>query len=138
MAVWLMRAGSHGEHEQKFFQDKRVYVTWDGLNVNLSELAEWDKLVATMKGRYTEEKDKTISNWASQVWPFAHGMKKGDLVVLPLKTQPSIQIGEITGDYHFEPAGPNPYFHWRAVKWVGEAVPRQISVRICCTVSALS
>jgi restriction system protein len=36
-------------------------------------------------------------------------MKKGDLVVLPLKTQRAIQIGEIAGDYHFEPAGPDPF-----------------------------
>lgn len=27
-------------------------------------------------------------------------MQPGDLVVLPLKTQPAVYIGEITGDYH--------------------------------------
>jgi restriction system protein len=51
-------------------------------------------------------------------------MKKGDLVVLPLKTQPAVYIGEITSDYQAASAGPNPFFHWRAVKWVGEAIPR--------------
>ncbi|GIX04578.1 MAG: restriction endonuclease [Planctomycetaceae bacterium] len=45
-------------------------------------------------------------------------------MVLPLKTQRAIQIGEVTSDYHFEPSGPNPFFHWRSVKWIGEAVPR--------------
>ena len=65
-----------------------------------------------------------ILNWVSQIWPFAHVMKKGDLLVLPLKTQPAIQIGEVTGDYHFEPGGPDPFFHWRPVKWIGEAIPR--------------
>ncbi|MDR8785340.1 hypothetical protein [Burkholderia multivorans] len=34
------------------------------------------------------------------------------------------QLGEITGDYHAEKAGPNPFFHWRPVKWIGEAIPR--------------
>jgi restriction system protein len=65
-----------------------------------------------------------VLNWVSQVWPFAHEMQKGDLVVLPLKTQPAIYIGEITGDYRAETAGPNPFFHWRSVKWIGEAIPR--------------
>jgi restriction system protein len=51
-------------------------------------------------------------------------MKKGDLVIMPLKSQPSVAIGEITGDYHFEGKGPNPFFHWRSVKWIAEAVPR--------------
>lgn len=44
--------------------------------------------------------------------------------MLPLKRQRAIQAGEITGDCHFEPGGPNPFFHWRPVKWIAEAVPR--------------
>ena len=124
MAVWLIRAGSHGEFEQKFIQEGRVYVTWDGLDVDLVKLAERPELVAAMTQRYSDTKPKAILNWVSQIWPFAHEMKKGDLVILPLKSQPAIQIGEITGDYHFEADGPDPYFHWRSVKWIGEAVPR--------------
>jgi len=124
MAIWLVRAGSHGEFEQKFIQESRVYVTWDGLNVDLSKLAGRPELVSAMTQRYLNTKPKAILNWVSQVWPFAHDMKKGDLVVLPLKSQPAIQVGEITGDYHFEAAGPDPYYHWRTVKWIAEAVPR--------------
>lgn len=124
MAIWLIRAGAHGEYEQKFIQESRVYVTWDGLDVNLAKLADRPALVVAMTQRLPDTKPKAILNWVSQVWPFAHDMKKGDLVVLPLKSQPAIQIGEITGDYHFEPAGPDPYFHWRPVKWIAEAVPR--------------
>jgi restriction system protein len=30
----------------------------------------------------------------------------------------------VIGDYTFEPAGPSPFFHWRSVKWIGEAIPR--------------
>ncbi len=124
MAVWLIRAGSHGEYEQKFISENRVYVTWDGLNVNVAKLSERPALAAAMTERYPDAKPKAILNWVSQVWPFAHDIKTGDLVVLPLKTQPAIQVGEITGDYHFEAAGPDPYFHWRPVKWIAEAVPR--------------
>lgn len=124
MAIWITRAGSNGEYEQKFIQENRVYLTWDGLDVNLAKLTEWSQLLAAMTEHYPETKPKAILNWASQVWPFAHDMKKGDLAVLPLKSQHAIQIGEITGDYQFEPKGPDPYFHWRPVKWIGEAVPR--------------
>ena len=124
MAIWLVRAGSHGEFEQKFIQESRVYVTWDGLDLDLSKLTERSGLVSAMTERYPDAKPKTVLNWVSQVWPFAHDMKKGDLVILPLKSQPAIQVGEITGDYHFQPNGPDPYFHWRPVKWIAEAVPR--------------
>jgi len=124
MAVWLIRAGSHGEYEQKFIQESRVYVTWENLDVDVGQLKARDELAAAMTERYKDAKPKKILNWVSQVWPFAHEIKKGDLVVLPLKTQPAIQIGEITGGYQFEPNGPEPYYHWRAVKWIADAVPR--------------
>lgn len=124
MAIWLIRAGSQGEYESKFIQECRVYVTWDDLDVDLRKLKERNELTDVMAGRYPDAKSRAISNWASQVWPFAHEIKKSDLVILPLKTQRAIQIGEVVGEYHFEPSGPNPFFHWRPVKWIGEAIPR--------------
>lgn len=124
MAIWLIRAGSHGEYEQKFIQENRVYVTWDDLDVDLAKLKQRADLTAAMTEAYPDTKPKAIMNWVSQVWPFAHEIKKGDLVILPLKTQPSIYVGEVTGDYHAAPEGPNPFYHWRPVKWIAEAVPR--------------
>lgn len=124
MAVWLVRAGSDGEYEQKFMQEERIYVTWNELDVDLASLKTREELYAEMTERYPDAKNKTIINWASQVWPFAHFMKPGDLVVLPLKKQPAICVGEIRGGYHFESKGPDPYFHWRQVKWLADAIPR--------------
>jgi restriction system protein len=124
MAVWLIRAGSHGEFQDKFLSEKRVYVTWDDLDVKLDTLPDRDALISALREHEPTAKDRKLINHASQIWPFAHEMKKGDWVVLPLQPQRAIQIGELTGDYTFEPAGPSPYFHWRAVEWIGEAVPR--------------
>lgn len=124
MAIWLIRAGSHGEFEQKFIQENRVYVTWDDLDVDLAKLKQRAELTAAMTERYPDTKPKAVMNWVGQVWPFAHEIKKGDLIILPLKTQPAIYIGEVTGDYHAAPEGPNPFYHWRPVKWIGEAIPR--------------
>ena len=87
MAIWLIRAGSHGEYEQKFVQENRVYVTWDDLDVDLAKLSQRTDLVNAMTQRYPNVKTKAITNWVSQVWPFAHEIKKSDLVVLPLKAQ---------------------------------------------------
>lgn len=124
MAIWLIRAGSHGEYEQKFVNENRIYVTWDRLTHDISKLSNREALFNAMVQLYPDAKPKRLHNWVSQVWPFAHDIKKGDIIVLPLKTQPAIQIGEVTGDYHFEPGGPNPFYHWRAVKWIGETIPR--------------
>lgn len=124
MAIWLVRAGGHGEYQDKFLAEKRVYVTWPDLDVNLAKLPDRDALIAAMQQRYPDSKPKKLINHASQVWPFAHEMQKSDWVVLPLKLQRAIQIGEVTGNYAFDPAGPNPFYHWREVKWIGEAIPR--------------
>ncbi|MCK4819748.1 restriction endonuclease, partial [bacterium] len=124
MAIWLVRAGSHGEFEQKFLQENRVYVTWDSLDVNIGAMSVRDDLISAMTDRFPEAKTKTILNWVSQVWPFGQTMQQGDWVVLPSKSQPVVYIGEITGDYQFAPEGPNPYYHWRPIKWIGEEIPR--------------
>lgn len=124
MTIWLIRAGSHGEYEQKFIQDNRVYVAWDELDVDLSKLNDREDLKHAMTVRYPDSKPRAIANWAGQIWSFAHEFQVADLVVLPLKSQRAIQVGEINGEYNYEPNGPNPYFHWRSVKWIAEAVPR--------------
>jgi len=125
MALWLIRAGSHGEFEPRFLEDSRVYVTWNDLCHDLSKLKDKAALGELLSTIEPGAKPKKLQNHASQIWPFVNVIQKGDWVVLPLKTQQSIYIGEITGDYHFEASGPNPYYHWRTVKWIGEAIPRQ-------------
>ena len=86
MAVWLVRAGSHGEFQDKFLSEKRVYVTWDDLDVNLAKLSDRDALIAALEQRYPASKPKKLINHASQIWPFAHEMQRGDWIVLPLRS----------------------------------------------------
>lgn len=124
MAIWLIRGGKHGEYEQKFINEKRVYVTWSGLAYNLVKMKDRAELLAKVQAVYQDAKPKQLLNYVSQVWPFARDIKKGDLVVMPLKLQRTINIGEVTSEYHFEPTGPNPFYHWRSVKWIGENIPR--------------
>ncbi len=124
MAAWLIRAGSHGEFEAKFIQDCRVYVTWDRFNIDISGLGSRQKLDESLAARYPDAKPKRLTNWASQLWPFAHAIQRGDVVVLPLKSQRAILIGEVTGDYEFDATAANPFYHWRTVKWISEPIPR--------------
>ena len=126
MTLWLIRAGSRGEHEQKFLDEGRVYVAWDGLDVDLGALSDRQGLIQVMEERYPDEKAKALVNWSSQVWPFVQDMAKGDWVVMPSKLQSGLYFGELTSDYHFEAAGPNPYYHWRTVNWFSGLIPRTV------------
>lgn len=124
MAVWLVRAGKAGEHEAKFLAEKRIYLAWSGLNKDLTGLQTPKSLRAAMAEVYPDRKSRTLQSWASQIFPFAHSMESGDLVVLPRKTQSTIAIGTIEGVYTYLPKGPDPYFHSRKVRWLNEGVPR--------------
>jgi restriction system protein len=124
MAFWLVRAGSHGQYEQKFLDESRIYLTWDGLNDDLSKTSDRKELRALLQKVYPQNKPVVLSIWTGQIWKFAKEMKPDDLVALPSKIQPAIHIGEITSDYHSQPEGPDPFYHWRSVNWIGEAIPR--------------
>jgi len=43
---------------------------------------------------------------------------------MPSKLQSGIYFGAVASDYHFEPKGPNPYFHWRSINWFSGLIPR--------------
>ena len=67
-------------------------MTWEDLDVDVAKLLQRGELTAEMTQRYPEAKPKTVLNWVSQVWPFAHEMQKGDLIVMPLKTRSMIAL----------------------------------------------
>jgi hypothetical protein len=57
---------------------------------DLSTLKTRANLYKALETTYPEEKRKTLSNWESQLWPFAHTMGESDLVVMPLKNRAAI------------------------------------------------
>lgn len=124
MQLWLIRAGSQGEFEQKFLTENRVYLTWEELNSDLSNATSREALLQLLQHHYPNEKLKRLQNHASQIWPFANTMQIGDWVVLPSKKQPVIYIGKITSGYQANPQGPDPFFHYRKVEWFGQEIPR--------------
>jgi len=124
MNIWLTRAGSNGQFEQKFLDEGRVYVTWRNLNSNLVKMTDRQQLIDALNVNDPDAKPRKLQNQASQIWPFAHSMEKGDWVVLPSKSQPVIHVGKITGDYQFNLEGPSPFYHWRSVDWFALEIPR--------------
>ena len=125
MALWLCRAGRHGEYETKFLNEDRIYLTWDGLSNDLSQLKTRKELDGLLKKVYSDSKPRTIINWLGQVWPFVKEMKEGDWVVLPSKLKSAaIHFAEIKGPYEFSPKATDPYYHYRNVNWIATDIPR--------------
>lgn len=125
MALWLTRAGKHGEHENRFFEDGRIYLTWPGIeNEPLGGAASFDQMRELVARVYPDRSVAWVSQNTSQFWSFVNRMKPGDLVVTPRKGKSAIAIGEITGPYTYDPDGRGLYRHYREVKWLRLDVPR--------------
>lgn len=124
MSMWLCRAGRYGEFENKFLEENRIYCTWDNISESIMQFSTKQDLQQYFVENNPDLKVKTAMNWASQVWPFAHEMKKGEIVVLPSKIKPVIHFGKIIGDYEFLPENGNPYNHAHQVEWFACDVPR--------------
>lgn len=124
MAIWLIRSGSAGQYEQKFLDEGRVYLCWDRLSGDLSSLESRDALRELLTEAYPNFKPGKIIQHSGQIWAFVKKMQQGDWVVMPSKFAPSIHIGKLTGEYHSNPSGPDPFYHWRPVEWFAQDIPR--------------
>lgn len=125
MALWLVRAGKYGEHEQRFFADSACYLTWEGTeDRDLQKVKDYEGIKALLAELYPDEKPKTRINWASQIAPFVFDIRPGDWVVMPHKHKPAIAFGEVTKGYAFDAKANETYRHSVRVKWLNTEVPR--------------
>lgn len=126
MAIWLVRAGRHGEHEARFFDENRVYLTWGQSNRDLGKVASLEDMYAHVRELYPDASAGKVGNHGRQLWAFTHRIKKGDWVVTPSKFKPSINFGEVVSDYRYNAKSADPYYHYRDVKWFARDVPRSV------------
>src|SRR5207245_2886922 len=95
-----------------------------GLNHDLGGLQDKDDLLALLKQTYPGAPEKRLIQNAGQIWPFAKVMQHGDWVAVPYKNKPAINFAEIVGDYVYDSAAQDPYYHYRDVRWIATDVPR--------------
>lgn len=126
MALWMVRTGRYGEFEQRFLDNNRVYLTWRGLDRDLSDLNTTEEFQALQKEFFPDQSPKAVIQYAGQMRRFVKSISAGDWVAVPSKHKPVIHIAEITGPYRFDPDGKDVYYHYRDVKWIAQDVPRDV------------
>jgi len=125
MSLWLMRAGSSGEYEQRFLAEGRIYFNWSELLTDLGTLPDLETFYQVFGDAYPQAKKGKIQNNARQGMQFAKLMQPGDWVALPSKFNPTIHFGKITGNYQFDPKAEDRFQHSRAVEWFAQDIPRE-------------
>jgi restriction system protein len=121
MSFWLVRAGSHGEREQVALDKNIVTIGWNEFS-DLSNAKSREELHRIYRDEYPDSSKNKAANEIGQIWRFVNEIQIGDLVALPLKTESSIAIGKITGNYAYKDVSDDAR-HIRPVQWL-KTLPR--------------
>ena len=121
MALWLVRAGPHGEQEQGALEHNVATIGWNEIP-DVSKIKNREELKELYLKYNPDTKKMRAARMIGQIWDFAKEIKKGDIMALPLKSQSSIVLGNVEGDYEFREITP-AIKHIRPVKWL-RTVPR--------------
>jgi len=118
MAVWLMRAGKHGEDEDAAIESGQAIIGWKEMP-DVSGVPTYEEMKAKHGEVYPDMTPRAVQNNAAQMWAFSHRIKPGDIAVLPMKTRSVVAVGKVAGDYEFKDGR-----HVRKVEWTRPDIPR--------------
>jgi restriction system protein len=124
MALWLVRAGSHGEYEKRFLEENRIYLTWEGIDTNLSQFTTKESLRDYLEKIYPNSSKGKIINHSGQIGAFIRKIKPGDWVVLPSKHKPAIYIAKVLSKLNFDENAEDIFRHFYQVNWFAKDIPR--------------
>ncbi len=93
MALWLVRAGKHGEDENTAIDKGLAIIGWVEMP-DVSNIQSYEDMKQRHSEIYPDMSPKAIMNNAAQLWAFTKRIKKDDFVVLPLKTSPSFLVSD--------------------------------------------
>src|SRR5215212_2655989 len=116
MALWLVRAGPHGEEEHGALQYNVATIGWNEMP-DVSKIDSKNALKELYLKFHPNDKKMRAVRMVGQIWDFAKEIKKGDIVALPLKSQSSIALGRVEGKYEFKEISPT-IKHTRPVRWL--------------------
>lgn len=124
MALWVVRAGRHGERENYAIDNNSVVTGWHEVP-DLSKISDRTALLDLLKRIYPHEGEGTVKNWETQLWALAKRIKVDDLVALPRKQSSTIAFGRVVGPYRYVPTAPAGATHQIPVEWITTDLPRQ-------------
>ncbi len=122
--IWLIREGDEGQGELVALEKNVIGIGYDGLP-GLDSIKDLNDYKRHYADTHPNDSINRIGKVVPQIWNFMYKIKKGDLVLLPLKTQGSkfVAVGEVMGDYQYEDLN-SEIKQFRPIKWYKKDVPR--------------
>jgi WD40 repeat protein/serine/threonine protein kinase len=125
--VWVIRAGKYGEQEQAAIGNSLVTIAWNEMP-DLSKFKDREELREGYRAANPSVADNPykVGAGVGQVWAFRSEVKKGDLVIIPLRTRDAaLAVGEVSGAYAYRTdLAERGVFHTLPVKWLSTDLPR--------------
>ena len=101
-------------------------ISWRGLGGRDLSQESFDSLRNLLKGAYPGESNRTIGNWAGQIYRFVHEIQRDDWLLTPDRNPDHIYIGRVASGYFCLEDHDDPYDHRREVEWRLEPVQRSM------------
>lgn len=116
---WKMSLGRVGQQDSVYdraIEDGHISLGYGG-DIDWSD-DRFETLDAIRKHwQSAPREDDRPSNYR-QLHPFRNELKVGDIVIVPASNRTFRAIGEVIGDYYYEPDGEPTYYHRRRVRWL--------------------
>lgn len=123
VAVWTVKAGKHGEREERCLDHSIVGGGWEQIS-DLSPVESKDALNELCAREAPGWSAKKRSNYVAQLWSLRERMQTNEVVVLPLKTTGTVAVGRISGPYQYRTDLGEEFRHVRPVNWLRTDLPR--------------
>ena len=117
--VWMVRAGNNNEIAEVVEAKNAVAIGWSEMH-DLSELKTREQFKQKYQIANPEETSKSrIAVNSGQVFRFARQIEIGDYVLTYLQASRELLIGEVVGEYSYQPKLINPHYpQIRPVNWL--------------------
>ena len=123
--IWVCRAGASGKNYDYFINNQRIYLSWDGYQVDLSQYDDMSKAKEIVSQEKGTTNSTAVSTWATQIVNFVKLMSIGDYVMIPSQNSREYCLAIIDGAYQYLEEDPL-YTHSRKIKIVKENIKRDI------------
>jgi predicted Mrr-cat superfamily restriction endonuclease len=114
--IWVVRPGLD-PNSMKAIERESVILFGGPELGDLRELETKEAILEKQNETHPGEKAHTLQTWAAQHWKIFREIKKGDIVLTPVKGTREILMGVVTGDYEYAPEVSARHPHVRRVDW---------------------
>lgn len=109
--------GIHTKDDHLFLKDNVIAIGWRAMGDLCALEPNREAFKEKYVHAYPDAKKGSIATGAGMLYRFCYEVQIGDYVVFPAKSNRTVNIGVIEGDYVYDPSQPE-YVQTRKVKWL--------------------